>query len=102
MATMEKYRINSLAKDLNVKNKDLVQLLSDHGMPRRSSMSVLEEPELSLIFEHVTQSNQTDLTAYFKYYDDKKAAKKAEGRCCQARRFRFSAKACRKEGRRSR
>ena len=54
MATMEKYRINSLAKDLNVKNKDLVQLLSDHGMPRRSSMSVLEEPELSLIFEHVT------------------------------------------------
>ena len=78
MATMEKYRINSLAKDLNVKNKDLVQLLSDHGMPRRSSMSVLEEPELSLIFEHVTQSNQTDLTAYFKYYDDKKAAKKAE------------------------
>ncbi len=77
MATIEKYRISSLAKDLNVKNKELVQLLSDHGMPRRSSMSVLEEPELSLIFEHVTQSNQVDLTAFFKFYDEKKAAAKA-------------------------
>lgn len=79
MATTEKYRISSLAKDLNVKNKELVQLLSDHGMPRRSAMSVLEEPELSLIFEHVTQSNQVDLTAYFKYYDEQKvkAKKKA-------------------------
>ncbi len=78
MATMEKFRINSLAKDLNVKNKDLVQLLSDHGMPRKSSMSVLEDNELSLIFEYVTQNNQVDLTAFFKYYDDKKAALKAE------------------------
>ncbi len=78
MATIEKYRINTLAKDLNLKNKDLIQLLSDHGMPRRSSMSVLEEPELSIIFEYVTQKNQVDLTAFFKYYDDKKAAKKAE------------------------
>lgn len=78
MATMEKYRINTLAKDLNVKNKDLIQLLSDHGMPRRSSMSVLEEPELSIIFEYITQQNQVDLTAFFKYYDEKKAAKQAE------------------------
>ncbi len=78
MATMEKYKINTLAKELNVKNKDLVQLLSDHGMPRRSSMSVLEGEELSIIFEYVTQNNQVDLTAFFKHYDDKKAAQKAE------------------------
>lgn len=78
MATIEKYKISNLAKDLNVKNKELVQLLSDHGMPKRSSMSVLEEPELSLIFEHVTQSNQVDLTAFFKFYDDKKASEKAK------------------------
>ncbi len=74
MATMEKYRINSLSKDLGVKNKVLVQLLADHGMPGKSSMSVLEEPELSLIFEYVTQSNPTDITAFFNYYDAKKKA----------------------------
>ena len=78
MATMEKYKINTLAKELNVKNKDLIQLLTDHGMPAKSSMSTLESEELSLIFEYVTQKNQVDLTAYFKFYDDKKAAKKAE------------------------
>ncbi len=73
MATMEKYRINTLSKDLGMKNKDLVQLLADHGMGGKSSMSVLEEPELSIIFEYVTQKNQTDITAFFKYYEDKKA-----------------------------
>ncbi len=72
MATMEKYRINTLSKDLGLKNKDLVQLLADHGMTGKSSMSVLEEPELSIIFEYVTQKNQTDITAFFKYYEDKK------------------------------
>ncbi len=77
MATMEKYKISSLAKDLNVKNKELVQLLGDHGITR-SAMSVLEEPDLSLIFEYVTQKNQVDLTAFFKYYDDKKSAEKAK------------------------
>ncbi len=78
MATMEKYRINTLSKDLGVKNKDLVQLLADHGMGGKSSMSVLEEPELSFIFEYVTQKNQTDITAFFKYYDDKKKAAAAK------------------------
>ena len=78
MATMEKYRVSTLAKDLNLKNKDITQLLTDHGMARKSAMSVLEEPELSLIFEYVTQNNQVDLTAFFKYYDEQKAAAKAK------------------------
>ena len=78
MATIEKYRINTLSKDLNVKSKDLITLLGDHGLTVKSQMTVLEEPELSVIFEYVTQNNQVDLTAFFKFYDDKKAAIKAE------------------------
>ncbi|MBQ4317072.1 MAG: translation initiation factor IF-2 N-terminal domain-containing protein, partial [Clostridia bacterium] len=41
-------------------------------------MAVLDEAELSIIFETLTQQNQVDITAFFKEYDDKKNAKKEE------------------------
>ena len=72
----EKIRINSLAKELNMKGKDLVDLLNAHGFAVKSTMTVLDNPELSLIFEYVTQNNQTDIQAFFKVYDDKKEAKR--------------------------
>lgn len=72
----EKIRINSLAKELNMKGKDLVDLLNAHGFAVKSTMTVLDNPELSVIFEYVTQNNQTDIQAFFKVYDDKKEAKR--------------------------
>lgn len=72
----EKIRINSLAKDLNVKSKDLIDLLAKHGYGGKSYMTALESEELSIIFEYYTQQNQTDLTAFFKSYEDKIAEKK--------------------------
>ena len=72
----EKVRINSLAKELNMKGKDLVDLLNAHGFAVKSTMTVLDSPELSVIFEYVTQNNQTDIQAFFKVYDDKKEAKR--------------------------
>ena len=72
----EKIRINSLAKELNMKGKDLVDLLNAHGFAVKSTMTVLDSPELSVIFEYVTQNNQTDIQAFFKVYDDKKEAKR--------------------------
>ena len=72
----EKIRINSLAKELNMKGKDLVDLLNAHGFAVKSTRTVLDNPELSVIFEYVTQNNQTDIQAFFKVYDDKKEAKR--------------------------
>ncbi len=73
-----KYRVNALAKDLNVKSKEIIDLLAAHGMGNKSHMTALESAELSIIFEYYTQQNQIDITAFFKSYQDKIDAKKAE------------------------
>ncbi len=78
--TSEKYRINALAKDLNIKSKDIITILDGAGYIGRTHMAVLDEEELSIIFETVTQQNPVDITAFFKEYDDKKKAKKEEER----------------------
>jgi len=81
--TSEKYRINALAKDFNVKSKDLITILENAGFAGKTHMAVLEEAELSIIFETLTQKNPVDITAFFKEYDDKKNAKKEEERKAQ-------------------
>ena len=78
--TSEKYRINALAKDFDVKSKDLITILDNAGFTGRTHMAVLDEAELSVIFETLTQQNEIDITAFFKEYDDKKNAKKEEER----------------------
>ncbi len=78
--TSEKYRINALAKDFDLKSKDLITILDNVGYTGKTHMAVLEEAELSAIFETLTQQNEIDITAFFKEYDDKKNAKKEEER----------------------
>ena len=48
--TSEKYRINALAKDFDVKSKDLITILDNNGFSGRTHMAVLEEAELNVIF----------------------------------------------------
>ena len=81
--TSEKYRINGLAKDFEVKSKDIITILDNAGLAGRTHMAVLDEEELSIIFETLTQQNQIDITAFFKEFDDKKNAKKEEARKAQ-------------------
>ena len=82
----EKIRINSLAKDFGVKSKDIVDLLGAHGFAGKSAMTALEPDELSVVFEYYTQNNQVDITAFFKLYDEKKAAKKKAEEEAEAKR----------------
>ena len=82
-STSEKYRINALAKDFELKSKDLITILDNTGFAGRTHMAVLDEAELSVIFETLTQQNQVDITAFFKEFDDKKNAKKEEIRKAQ-------------------
>ncbi len=74
--TSEKIRISSLAKDLGIKSKEIVDILARFDKSGKTHNTVLDEEELSMIFEVITQENQTDIAAFFKVYDDKKKAKR--------------------------
>ena len=78
--TSEKIRINTLAKDFDMKSKDLLNILENAGYTGKTHMAVLEEDELNLLFETITQNNQVDLTASLKTYEDKKNARKEDER----------------------
>ena len=81
--TGEKYRINALAKDFNIKSKDIITILENAGYTGKTHMAALDEIELSVIFETLTQQNEINITEFFKEYDDKKNAKKEEERKAQ-------------------
>ncbi len=78
--TSKKYKVGELAKDFGLKNKDVIDLFAKHGLAGKSHTTALEDNEISLFLEALTQQNQVDITAYFKTFDDKKKAKKEEER----------------------
>ena len=47
--TSEKIRINTLAKDFDMKSKDLLNILENAGYTGKTHMAVLEEDELNLL-----------------------------------------------------
>ena len=78
--TSKKYKVGELAKDFGLKNKDVIDLFAKHGLAGKTHTSPLEDSEVSIFLEALTQKNQIDITAYFKTFDDKKKAKKEEER----------------------
>ncbi|MCD8002692.1 MAG: translation initiation factor IF-2 [Clostridia bacterium] len=54
------YRINRLAKDFNVKSKDILDLLGKYGIEGKTHMAVLEPSEFNLFLEVITVENQLD------------------------------------------
>ena len=57
---MVKYRVHEVAKDFNTTSKVISQILTDYIAPPKNHMQVLENPELDVIFEYMTQKNQVD------------------------------------------
>ena len=55
---MIKYRIHEVAKDFNVPSKVISQILTDYIAPPKNHMQVLENNELDVIFDYMTQHNQ--------------------------------------------
>ncbi|MDO4815315.1 MAG: translation initiation factor IF-2 [Bacillota bacterium] len=53
-----KYRIHEVAKDFNTTSKVISQILTDYATTPKNHMQVLENDELDLIFEYITQHNQ--------------------------------------------
>ncbi len=58
MINNAKYKISTLAKDLNIKSKDLLDLVTDLGMTDRKHSSVIENDEFNLIMEALTSKSQ--------------------------------------------
>ena len=56
--SMIKYRVHEVAKDFNVASKLISQILTDYIAPPKNHMQVLENHELDVIFEYMTQHNQ--------------------------------------------
>ncbi len=58
--SMIKYRVHEVAKDFNVASKVISQILTDYIAPPKNHMQVLENHELDVIFEYMTQHNQAE------------------------------------------
>ena len=56
--SMIKYRIHEVAKDFNVSSKVISQILTDYVAAPKNHMQVLENHELNVIFDYMTQHNQ--------------------------------------------
>ena len=66
MSTLIKYRVHEVAKDFKMNSKDIVQILTEYATTPKNHMQVLEENELDLIFEYLTQHNQmADISEVF-------------------------------------
>ncbi|MBR4888859.1 MAG: translation initiation factor IF-2 [Clostridia bacterium] len=55
---MMKYKVSEVAKDLNVPNKEVLDILKDYGEPKKS-VTALQEDELDIVFETFTQKRST-------------------------------------------
>ncbi len=78
-----KYRVHEVAKDFGIPTKQVMEILTKYAETPKNHMQVLEDRELSLIFEYLTQHNQVSgiqviFAEGMKADEEKKAAKAAE------------------------
>ena len=60
MSAMMKYRVHEVGKDFGRTSKEITQILTDYATTPKNHMQVLEDEELSVIFEYLTQHNQIE------------------------------------------
>lgn len=64
MAIENKYRVHEVAKDFGKSTKEVTDILTKYSKTPKNHMQVLDDRELSIIFEYFTQNNQVaDLEA---------------------------------------
>ena len=79
MATIgNKYRVHEVAKDFGVSTKEITEILTKYAETPKNHMQVLEDRELSLIFEYLTQHNPVSSIAVIYAEGAKPEEKKAE------------------------
>lgn len=66
MSMITKYKLNELAKDLNVSNQEVIDVLSTQFEGAKKPMTALLQEETNFVIEHFSQKNQVkDFDAYF-------------------------------------
>ena len=73
-----KYRVHEVAKDFGVSTKEITEILTKYAETPKNHMQVLEDRELSLIFEYLTQHNPVSSIAVIFAEGAKPEEKKAE------------------------
>ncbi len=63
MSSLIKYRVHEVAKDFGVTSKVITDILTEYATAPKNHMQVLEDEELSIIFEYMTQHNQIESIA---------------------------------------
>ncbi len=73
-AAVNKNKVSVLAKDLGMASKEIVGIMKDYTDTVKGPSQVLDERELSILFEYLTQKNQVDIATIFAdTYQEKKA-----------------------------
>lgn len=69
-----KVKVSDVARDFGKTNKDIIEILGDYcGGPAKKASTVLEENELNILFDKITQQNSVkSFDAYFKSGEDAK------------------------------
>ena len=75
-----KYRVHEVAKDFGKNSKEIADILTKYATAPKNHMQPLEDRELSLVFEYLTQHNQVDSleSIFAEVYREPKPAPKAE------------------------
>ena len=84
---MIKYRVHEVANDFNVQSKDIVNILKKYFEEPKKTQSPLDENELSIVFEEITQANQVEsFDAYFAAGEKAREERKAAAAAAKAER----------------
>ena len=73
-----KYRVHEVAKDFKKNSKEITDILTEYAKTPKNHMQVLEDGELSVIFDYLTQHNQVESveSIYADVYHEPKAPAK--------------------------
>ena len=78
---LNKYRVHEVAKDFGKNSKEIADIMTKYFTAPKNHMQVLEDNELAVIFEYLTQHNQVaSIESIYSdvYHEPKAAAPKAE------------------------
>lgn len=76
---IEKYRVRDVARDFGMPAKVITEILDKYATAPKSNMQALEDHELSIVFEHLTQNNQiSNIAAIYADEPKKPEAPQAE------------------------
>ena len=72
-----KYKLSDVAKDFNKQNKDIIDLLAKYiDGPKKKATNALEDKELDIVFEVISQENSVEsFDSYFATQTVKEKAK---------------------------